>query len=99
MSRRWWAAGVVVCGLGLASCVKAPERIEVNVGGGGRPEQVDSSHVPQPATLAEAQTELDRAYANLQYLERQNDSLRRKADEYKHERDAARKRLKKYEDD
>ncbi len=89
---------LMVSGLLLAGgCVTAPERIEVNVG--GRPEPVDSSQVPHPATLEEAQRELDQAYANLQHVERDNARLKDKADKYKHERDDYKKRLKKYEKD
>ena len=89
---------LVAAGLLLApGCVTAPERIEVNVG--SRPAPVDSSRVPHPATLEEAQGELDKAYSNLQYLERENGRLKEKADKYKHERDDYKKRLKQYEKD
>ncbi len=82
----------------FCGCVKAPERIEVNVGS-PRPAPVDASRVPHPATLEEAQRELDQAYANLQYLEDQNARLRAKAEDYKRERDDYKKRLKKHEKD
>jgi len=80
-----------------AGCVTAPERIEVNVG--SRPPPVDSSRVPHPATLEEAQEELDKAYQNLQYLEQDNAKLKRKAEEAKRQRDEYKQRLKKYEKD
>ncbi len=80
------------------ACVKAPERIEVNVGS-PRPAPVDASRVPHPTTLEEAQRELDSAYANLQYLEDQNARLKAKAEDYKRERDDYKKRLKKHEND
>ncbi len=91
----WVIAGLLA---GLAGCVnvKAPEKIVI--GGDDRPPPVDSSRVPHPATLAEAQQELNRAYANIQYLERENARLKEKAEQYKRERDEARKRLKRYED-
>ena len=88
---------IVALLVGPLGCVTAPERIEVNVG--GRPEPVDSSQVPHPATLEAAQQELDKAYANIQYLQRDNERLKHKADNYKHERDDCKKRLKKYEKD
>ena len=91
------AVGLLV---GLAGCVsvKAPERITVG-GGRSRPEPVDSDRVPHPDTLDEAQRELNRAYANLQYLERENARLGDKAAKYKRERDDCRDRLERYEDD
>ncbi len=81
----------------ISGCVTAPERIEVNVG--SRPPPVDSSRVPHPATLEEAQQELDKAYQNLQHLEQDNAKLKRKAEDAKRERDEYKQRLKKYEKD
>lgn len=84
--------------LGLsAGCVsvKAPEKIVV---GSGSPPPVDSSRVPATSTHEEARAELNKAYQNIQHLERENQRLRQKADEYKRERDDARRRLEKYED-
>jgi len=83
----------------LAGCisVKAPERIVV--GGGEPPPTVDSSRVPPTATHEEARRELEKAYADIRYLERENARLAQKADEYKRERDDCRKRLKRYEKD
>ena len=83
----------------VAGCInaKAPEKIVI--GGSDRPEPVDSSRVPQPATLEEARAELRKAYSNIQYLEDQNKRLREKADKYKRERDQYKDRLKKYEKD
>lgn len=91
---------LVVLGLGLilTGCVTAPERIDVRVGS-DRPKEVDSSRVPRPRTLDEAQQYLNDAYANLQYLERENERLQRKAAEYKRERDECEDRLERYEDD
>ena len=97
--RAGWLA-IVAAGLVLsaAGCVTAPERIEVNVGG-GRPPPVDSSRVPQPATLEEAHAELVKAYQSIQYLERESARQSERAEKYKHERDECRRRLKKYEGD
>ena len=98
MRTRWLvllAAGMLS---GAVGCINVQTPREINVGT-SRPEPVDSSRVPHPQTLAEAQTELDRAYANLQYLERRNAELDNKASKYKRERDACRDRLDKYEDD
>lgn len=89
--------------LGCVSA-KAPERIEVTVG--GRPEPVDASRVPDPKTLAEARTELEKAYANIQWLERRVAELeedkaecKRERDRYKKQRDEYKERLERYEDD
>ncbi len=91
----------LVLGTGLlvavAGCVKAPDRVEVNVGSPHRPAPVDASRVPQPGTLEEAQAELNKAYENLQALERDNAKLKEKADKLKRERDDCRDRLKKFE--
>ncbi len=84
---------------GACGCisVKAPERIEI--GGSDRPAPVDSNRVPPTATHEEARAELEKAYANLRYMEQENARLERKAAEYKRERDEARKRLERYEND
>ena len=99
MRGRWQvllAAGILLAG--VTGCVTLPERVEVNVGNNERPEPVDSSRVPQPATLDEAHQELVRAYQNLQYYERENARLEEKAAKYKRQRDECKKRLDKYED-
>lgn len=93
-----WFVLVTGLAIGAAGCVTAPERIDVRVGS-DRPAPVDSSRVPRPTTLEEARGELNRAYQNLQYLERENARLGEKATKYKSERDDCRRRLKKYEDD
>ena len=94
----WAAAGCV--------SAKAPERIEVNLGGSRRPEPVDSSRVPDPKTLEEARYELRKAYANVEWLEREVEELekdkakcKRERDKYKKERDKYKDRLEDYEDD
>ncbi len=97
--RRSWLWWLAVGGLCLeVGCVnvKAPERISI---GGDRPPPVDSSRVPQPATLEEAHQELVKAYQNIQYLEQDNARLSDKAQKYKSERDQYKKQLKKYEKD
>jgi hypothetical protein len=99
VARGWWlgvAAGVLLAAVG---CVKAPDNISVNVGGDNRPAPVDSSRVPQTPTLDDCRAELVKAYQNIQYLEGQNEKLKKKADDYKRERDDCRKRLKKHEAD
>jgi hypothetical protein len=99
LARGWWlgvAAGVLLAAVG---CVKAPENISVNVGGDNRPPPVDSRRVPQTATLDDCRAELVKAYQNIQYLEDENAKLKKKADDYKRERDDCRKRLKKHEGD
>ena len=94
----WWVLLVTGALIGTAGCVKAPERIEVNVGG-NRPPPVDSSRVPEPTTLEEARAELLKAYQNIEYLERDSARLSEKADKLKRERDDCRHRLKKLEGD
>ncbi len=96
MGRRWLLMGLPVVLAGLAGCVnvKAPERIVLN----GDPPPVDASRVPETTSHADCRDELIRAYQNIQYLERENARLKQRADEYKRERDEARKRLKRYED-
>lgn len=98
------AAGLLAGSAGCVS-VKAPETVTVG-GGHSRPEPVDSDRVPHPDTLDEAQRELNRAYANLRYLERENARLadkaakyKRERDRYKDQRDDYKDRLEKYEED
>ena len=97
------AAGLLWATAGCVS-VKAPENIEI--GGGSRPQPVDSSRIPETASHQEARRELRRAYANLRYLEHENERLAAKADKYKRQRDECEEqrdrykdRLEKYEDD
>ncbi len=90
-------AGSVIASLTGCIHAKAPEHINVNLG--GRPSPVDSRVVPHPTTLAEAQQELEKAYRDMRYLEQDNARLARKADEYERERDDARKQLKKLKKD
>ncbi len=97
-----WGFGCLVVTVvlaGLAGCVhaKAPERIDIRVG--NAPAPLDSRTIPHPATLADAQQELEKAYQNMRYLEQENARLLRKTDEYKRERDEARSELKKYRKD
>lgn len=107
MSTRSWAllaaGGLLWTTAGCVS-VKAPERIEV--GGGSRPEPVDSSRVPNPRTLEEARVDLRKAYANIQWLEGEVADLekdkakyKRERDKYKKQRDDCEDRLERYEDD
>jgi hypothetical protein len=97
---RTFRSALLVAGilLGTVGCVKAPERIEVNVGS-DRPPPVDVSRVPEPATLEEARAELVKAYQNIEHLQRDNARLTEKAAKYKSERDDCRRRLKKYQGD
>ena len=100
MNARWCLlvamVGLLVMAGGCFSA-KAPERIDVRIG--GRPEPVDSSRVPDPQTLEEARHELNKAYANIQYLERKVEGLEEDKAKYKRERDKYKDRLEKYEDD
>ncbi len=88
------AAGSLLVLIGCVS-VRVPERVEIHA---GKPPPVDSSRVPATATHEECRTELDLAYQNLQYLEREAERWQRKAEEYQRERDEARRKLKRYED-
>ncbi len=91
----------IILGTGLlaafAGCVRGPERVELTVGSPHRPAPVDTSQVPHPTTLEDAQAELNKAYQNIQGLQDDNARLNEKADKLKRERDEARHRLKKYE--
>ena len=101
MSARQWfvlaTAGLLWATVGCVSA-KAPERIDVSVGGSRRPEPVDSSRVPHPETLAEARLELRKAYANIQWLERKVADVEEDKAEYKRERDKCKKQRDKYKD-
>jgi len=90
--------GLSVISLAGAGCVsvKTPEKIEI---GASVPDSVDSSRLPQTASHEECRQELYKAYQNIQYLERENQHLKQKADKYKRERDECRKRLEKFEKD
>lgn len=84
---RFSGALVVVCVLGSApGCVsvRAPERINI---GSNRPEPVDSRRIPPTSSHEQARQELNKAYANIQHLESENQRLERKAAEYRQERD------------
>ncbi|MFQ5806803.1 MAG: hypothetical protein ACE5I3_10175 [Phycisphaerae bacterium] len=107
-TRRWFLAAAGCLLWANAGCVsaKAPERIEVSVGGSSRPEPVDSGRVPDPRSLEEARVELREAYANIQWLEREVADLekekakyKRERDKYKKQRDEYKDRLEDYEDD
>jgi TolA-binding protein len=101
MNTRQWLLLVTGCLLSVcAGCVsaKAPERIDVNLGGSSRPETVDSSRVPDPKTLDEARYELRRAYENIQWLERRVAELQEDKAEYKRERDKYKKQRDEYKD-
>ena len=107
-TRQWFLLAVGGLLWAAAGCLsaKAPERIEVNVGGRARPEPVDSRRAPDPKTLDEARYELRKAYANMEWLEREVADLekdkakyKRERDRYKKERDRYKDRLEDYEDD
>lgn len=95
-SMGWLAVSVLLGELSGCVSVKAPERIDI---GREPPPPVDSSRLPPTATHEECRGELEKAYQNIQYLERENARLDRKCQEYKRERDEYKKRLKRYEGD
>lgn len=74
--------------IGLTGCfsVKAPDQINIG-SGSSRPEPVDSRRIPPTTSHEHARQELAKAYQNIQYLERENEKLRRKIDEMKRDRD------------
>jgi hypothetical protein len=83
-------------GLGCVN-VKAPEQI--HIGSGPPPERVDSSRVPDPATLDEAREELHKAYRHIRYLEHEVADLRKDKEKLKAERDEYKKKYKRLADD
>lgn len=87
--------------LGLSfGCLNVQTPREVNVGTSReRPDPVDSSRVPRTSSHDDCRDELQKAYANLRYLERENARLDDKAVEYKRERDDARRECERLEDD
>lgn len=93
MNRKWWLVALLGALAAAVGCVnvKAPERIEV---GGGRAQPVDASRLPATSSHEECRAELERAYAYIQDLERQNARLEEKAEKYKRERDEQKKRDK-----
>jgi predicted RNase H-like nuclease (RuvC/YqgF family) len=100
-TRRWFllTAGCLLCVATGCFSARAPERIDVRVGNGSRPEPVDSARVPDPQTLEQARAELRKAYAHIQWLERRVAKLEEDKQEYKRERDKCKDRLERYEDD
>lgn len=70
----------------LSGCVSVQAPREVNVGS-SRPEPVDSSRVPRTSSHDDCRAELEKAYQNLQYYEREIARWKDKASEYKSERD------------
>ena len=99
MRMRYWTLALIgVMWLSTVGCVsvKAPEKIEV--GGGSRSEPVDSSRVPDPATMGEARYELRKAYGNIQYLERRVSDLERDKAKYKRQRDECEDELERCKD-
>lgn len=84
----WCVVAILLLNAGCLS-VKAPERIEI--GNSSRPEPVDTSRIPPTSSHEQARQELAKAYQNIQYLERENQRLDRKAADYKRERDDCRK--------
>lgn len=97
MRTAWWiVAGALVA---LAGCVHVQAPREVTVGGGSRrPEPVDSGRVPATASHEDARRELEKAYANLRYLEQENARLADKAAEYREERDRYKRERDRLED-
>ena len=83
----------------MSGCVSVSAPKEVHVGSSSRPEKVNSGRVPKCDSLAEAEYELEKAYANIRYLEDELAGCEDKAKKYKRERDKCEDRLERYEDD
>jgi|GEM_PF-1580846 len=99
MHLRFWLC-FTACALMLsqAGCISVTAPKEVNVEGGGRPQRVDSSRIPNPQTLEEARFELRKAYENLQWMEDEVADSKNDKAKYKRDRDKYKKRLERCED-
>lgn len=80
----------------VSACVnvKAPENIEI----GGKSYTSGSSRAPNPGSLDECRTELNRAYNRIDSLERRCDSLEKDKKKYKEERDEWKEKYEKLKD-
>ncbi len=89
MRRVAFSATVVIGIVSLASCVnvKAPERIDIGSGSSGYHSSSGSSKAPNPGSLDECRTELNKAYSQNESLQRRCDSLEADKKKYKEERD------------
>jgi len=98
MRRVAFSVTVVIGIVSLASCVnvKAPERIDIGSGSGGY--HSGSSKAPNPGSLDECKTELNRAYSRIDSLEKRCDSLEADKKKYKEERDEWKDKYKKLQD-
>ena len=68
---------------------------DVRINAGPPPEDINSAQVPVTSTHEEARIELEKAYRQIRYLERENRRLQERGDKYKEKY----KRLKdKYDD-
>ena len=81
------------------ACVnaRAPEHIYIG-GSGPAAQDVDSSRVPATRTHEEARAELVKAYDQIRYLEHENDSLRRKYEDAKADKEEYKRKYKRLED-
>jgi hypothetical protein len=87
----------VFFGLTMAGCLNVNATVPEGVI--NTAPKVDSSRVPHPRTLPEAQDELNRSYAYIQRLERKVQKLEDDKLDLKIQNSDYKKRLKKYEDD
>lgn len=81
------AAVALVAGAASFGCVqaKAPERIDIDVGGGHDP--IDTSRVPPTASHEEARQKLAEAYREIDRLRKEVDGLKKDKKELKAERE------------
>jgi hypothetical protein len=96
VARKWLLATVAAGMFCWGGCVNIDPNVKVDMR--SRPEPVDSSRVPQTASHEEARRELNKAYQNIQWLERELARQERKKDEYKRERDRYKKQRDRYKD-
>ena len=66
-------AAVMVLSLFTIGCVQAPERIDIDLGGGR--DRVDTSRVPPTSSHEEARQKLAEAYNRIDYLESKVEGL------------------------
>ncbi|MBN1514542.1 MAG: hypothetical protein JXB13_21175 [Phycisphaerae bacterium] len=79
-------------------CIQAKAPESIVIGGGAPPERVDSSRTPQTRSHEEARAELEKAYRQIQYLEEENQRLRRKYENAKAEREEYERRYEQLKD-
>lgn len=88
---------VILTSSGACVNARAPENIYIG-GGGPAPQDVDSSRVPDTRTHEEARAELVKAYNQIRYLEHDNDTLRRRYEDAKADKEEYKRKYKRLKD-